>query len=156
MALFVNKVSLAGNLTRDPQVRFLTDERAVCNFGLAINRRYRTQSGEQREETTFVDVEAWGKTAELVGRYLGKGRNCLVEGALKLDQWEKDGQKRSQLKVVAQQVHFVDGPADAAGSGAGSGDSAVSDQAVSDQGGDTAARSSAPAPGADLDDEPPF
>lgn len=144
MPLFVNKVTLAGNLTRDPQVRFLTDERAVCNFGLAINRRYRTQSGEQREETTFVDVEAWGKTAELAGRYLGKGRNCLVEGALKLDQWEKDGQKRSQLKVVAQQIHFVDGPGGGGEQGEG--------------GGDAAERPAAPSapPAGGLDDEPPF
>ena len=98
MALFVNKVQLAGNLTRDPQVRFFADSKAVANFGIAINRRYRTAGGEQRDETTFVDIECWGRTAELVGQNLSKGSSCLIEGNLKLDQWERDGQRRSQLK----------------------------------------------------------
>ncbi len=147
MPLFVNRVMLAGNLTRDPQVRFFANERAVADFGLAINRRYRGQDGEQKEETTFVDIECWGRTAELVGQYLTKGRNCFVEGNLKFDQWEdRDGNKRSKLKVVAQQVNFIDGP-----SRGGGGDRAPGPSADTD-----GPQPSAPPP-ADLgDDEPPF
>lgn len=106
-----NRVLLAGNLTRDPQVKFLANERAVANFGLAINRRYRGSDGEPREETTFVDIEAWGRTAELVGQYLVKGKGCLVEGRLRLDSWEdqQTGQKRSRLLVVADTVQFLGG-----------------------------------------------
>lgn len=107
--LAVNKVILAGNLTRDPQLRFITDNKAVADFGIAINHRYKGKDGEMKEEATFVDIEAWGRTAELVGQYLTKGRGCLVEGRLKLDTWEdKDGQKRSKLKVVADGVQFTD------------------------------------------------
>ncbi len=109
MSVSVNKVILAGNLTRDPQVKFLPSEQAVANFGIAINRKYKKGS-ELMEEVTFVDIECWGKTAELVGQYLTKGRACLVEGHLKLDQWDdKDGGgKRSKLKVVADGVQFLD------------------------------------------------
>src|SRR5476649_1856635 len=111
MSLNINRVMLAGNLTRDPQVRFFANERAVANFGLAINHRYKTKEGEQKEDTTFVDIEAWGRTAELVGQYLTKGRACYVEGRLKLDSWDdKDGQKRSKLKVVADTIQFLDSP----------------------------------------------
>ncbi len=109
MAVSINKVMLAGNLTRDPEVRKLSGDKSVCNFGLAINHRYKGGDGEMKEETTFVDVEAWGRTAELVGQYLTKGRACFIEGKLKLDQWDdKDGQKRSKLKVVADNVQFLD------------------------------------------------
>ncbi len=108
MALMLNSVNVAGNLTRDPQVRFFNDDKCVCDFGLAINRKYRGGDGEMKEEVTFVDVECWNKQAELVGQYLTKGRNCLVEGSLKLDQWEdKDGNKRSKIKISAQRVHFI-------------------------------------------------
>jgi len=110
MALMLNSVQLAGNLTRDPQVRFLDNDKAVADFGLAINRKFKTTNGEMKEETTFIDIETWGRQAELVGQYLTKGRNCLVEGSLKLDQWEdKDGNKRSKIKLVAQRVHFIGG-----------------------------------------------
>jgi single-strand DNA-binding protein len=110
MTIQINKVIIAGNLTRDPEVRFLTNERAVANFGLACNRRYRSGDGEQKEETTFVDVECWGRTAELVGQYLTKGRGCLVDGRLKLDTWEnQQGERRSKLKVVAENVQFMGG-----------------------------------------------
>jgi len=110
MSFSYNRVMLAGNLTRDPQVRFFANERAVADFGLAINRRYKTNDGQQKEETTFVDVEAWGRTAELVGQYLTKGRGCFIEGRLKLDTWDdkESGQKRSKLKIVADSVQFVD------------------------------------------------
>lgn len=108
MALNYNRVMIAGNLTRDPQVRFLSDEKAVANFGLAINRRFKGADGAMQEETTFVDVEAWGRTAELVGQYLVKGRGCFVEGRLKFDTWEKDGVKQSKLRVVADNVQFTE------------------------------------------------
>ncbi|MBM4430694.1 MAG: single-stranded DNA-binding protein [Chloroflexi bacterium] len=109
MPLFVNNVQLAGNLTRDPEVRFFANERAVANFGLAINRRYKGSDGETKEEVTFITVTAWGRTAELVGQYLTKGRNCYIEGRLQLDQWEdkKTGEKRSALKVLADTVQFI-------------------------------------------------
>jgi single-strand DNA-binding protein len=108
MSANINRVLLAGNLTRDPQCRFLANEQAVVNFGLAINRRWKGNDGQMKEETTFVDVEAWGRLAELVGQFLTKGKPCFVEGRLKLDAWEdKDGAKRSKLKVVADSVQFL-------------------------------------------------
>lgn len=110
MALSFNNVVIAGALTRDPQVRFLQNEQAVCNFSLAINRRFKKGNGEAAEEVTFVDCEAWGRTAELIGQYLQKGRGALVAGRLKLDTWDDgDGKKRSRLKVVAESVQFTDG-----------------------------------------------
>jgi single-strand DNA-binding protein len=112
MAVAFNKVILAGNLTRDPQTKFITDERAVCNFGLAINKRFKDKAGEMKEDVTFVDIEAWGRTAELVGQYLTKGKSCIVDGSLKLDTWEKDGQKHQKLKVVAESVQFLGGKDD--------------------------------------------
>ncbi len=108
----LNKVMLAGRLTRDPELRNLGDgKKAVANFGLAINRKYKA-GDESKEETTFIDVECWGTTAEMVSQYLSKGRGAYVEGRLKLDQWEdKDTkQKRSKLKVVADLVQFLDAP----------------------------------------------
>ena len=110
MALQLNRVMLAGNLTRDPQVRFLANEKSVAEFGLAINRRFKDANGQPKEETTFVDVETWGRTAELVGQYLTKGRGCFIEGRLKLDSWDdkESGQKRSKLRVVADNVQFTE------------------------------------------------
>ena len=110
MALMLNSVNVAGNLTRDPIIRTFDNDKSVGDFGLAINRKNRGGDGEMKEETTFVDVECWNRQAELVGQYLTKGRNCLVEGSLKLDQWEdKDGGKRSKIKISAQRVHFIGG-----------------------------------------------
>ncbi len=155
MSFNYNKVFLAGNLTRDPQVRFFANERAVADFGLAINRRYKTADGQAKEETTFIDVEAWGRTAELVGQYLTKGRGCFVEGRLKLDSWDdkESGQKRSKLKVVADVVQFVDARAGGAGGGPG-GSAGSSSDGEDDAPSAPAARG--PAPAAPLDDEPPF
>jgi single-strand DNA-binding protein len=102
-----NRVMLAGRLTRDPQVKFLSNEKAVANFGLAISRKFKGADGQQSEETIFIDVEAWGRTAELVGQYLTKGKSAFIEGRLKLDTWEKDGQKQSRLRVVADSVLFL-------------------------------------------------
>ena len=151
MALMLNSVHVAGNLTRDPQVRFFSNDKAVADFGLAINRRYSGGDGEMKEETTFVDVEAWGRQAELVGQYLTKGRNCLVEGSLKLDQWEdKTGNKRSRLKISAQRVHFIGGLNQGEGGNNQGGQRDQSDYGESNSG------SSAPSAPAPIDDEPPF
>jgi single-strand DNA-binding protein len=103
MAGNFNKVILLGNLTRDVELRHTPQTNsAVANFGIAVNRRWKTPEGEQREEVTFVDCEAWGRTAEIMSQYLNKGRPVFIEGRLKLDTWQdkESGQNRSKLKVV--------------------------------------------------------
>ena len=111
----LNKVLLIGNLTRDPDVRVMTNGRPVCNFGLALNRSYKDAEGNRKEEVTFVDVECFGPRAEAVGRFFTKGRAIFVEGRLKLDQWEsKEGEKRSALRVVLDNFEFVDSKQDSA------------------------------------------
>ena len=109
MAANINRVLLAGNLGKDPEVRFLANEQVVANFSLAINRRWKGSDGEMKEETTWVDCSAFGKVAENVGKYLVKGSSCFVEGRLKLETWEdkNDGKKRSRMKVVAEAVQFL-------------------------------------------------
>lgn len=108
MAVSFNKVILAGNLTRDPELKPVGNDKSVTKFGLAINRRYKGSDGNMNEETTFVDCETWNKTGELLCQYCTKGSAVLVEGKLQLDQWEdKDGQKRSKLKVVVDGVQFL-------------------------------------------------
>ena len=112
----LNKVLLIGNLTRDPEVRMMSNGRPVCNFGLALNRSYKDSDGNRKEETTFVDVECFGPRAEAVGRFFSKGRSIFVEGRLKLDQWEsKEGEKRSALRVVLDNFEFVDSKQDGPG-----------------------------------------
>jgi single-strand DNA-binding protein len=106
-----NKVILAGNLTRDPELRYTPGGMAIAKFGLALNRKWKdSQSGEMKEEVTFVDVDAFGKQAETIGNYLKKGRPILVEGRLKLDQWDdkQTQQKRSRLGVVLEAFTFLD------------------------------------------------
>jgi single-strand DNA-binding protein len=107
-----NKVLLMGNLTRDPEVRYTPKGTAIANLGLAVNRVYTTESGEQKEEVTFIDIEVWGRQAETAGQYLAKGRPVFVDGRLKLDSWEdkESGQKRNKLKVVAERVQFLGAP----------------------------------------------
>lgn len=107
-----NKVLLVGNLTRDIQLRYVGSEQAVADFGLAVNRRFRSKDGQDHEEVTFVDCEAWGKQAEVMKQYLSKGRPVLIEGRLKLDQWEdkQGGGKRSKLKVVVENFQFLGAP----------------------------------------------
>lgn len=124
MAGSFNKVMLMGNLTRDVEIRHTSGNTAVGNFGLAVNRKFKTQSGDQREEVTFVDCEAWGRTAEVMSQYLGKGRAVFIEGRLKLDQWEdkNGGGKRSKLSVVVENFQFVDsnqGGGNSGGAGGG-------------------------------------
>lgn len=105
-----NKVILAGNLTRDPQLSYLPSNTPVCEFGMAINRKWRAQNGDMREETCFVDLRCYGKPAETLNQYMSKGRPLLVEGRLKYDQWEgKDGGKRSKLYVIVDQFQFLGG-----------------------------------------------
>src|SRR3954470_12501687 len=112
MASF-NKVILVGNLTRDPELRYTPKGTAVAKLGLAVNRNWTSESGEKKEEVTFVDVDVFGRTAENVGQYMRKGRPLLVEGRLRLDQWDdkQTGQKRSKLGVVAETVQFLGSPA---------------------------------------------
>lgn len=124
MSANFNKVLLMGNLTRDVELKFTPSNQAVAQIGIAVNRRYKTKEGEQRDETTFVDCEAWGRTAEIMNQYLAKGRGVFIEGRLKLDQWQdKDGQNRSKLKVVIENFQFVGGRDGATGGGAASGGS---------------------------------
>ena len=118
----LNKVMLMGNLTRDPELRYLPSNMAVVGLGLAINRRWRNQQGEQQEETTFVDCEAFGKTAELLNQYLKKGRPVYLEGRLKLDQWQdREGGNRSKLKVIIENFQFIDSRESGSGGGGGGG-----------------------------------
>ena len=123
MAGSVNKVFLMGNLTRDVELKYTPSNQPVATFGIAMNRRYKTKDGENREETTFVDCEAWARTAEVMSEYLSKGRPVFIEGRLKLDQWQdKEGNKRSKLRVVVENFQFVDSRGGAGGSsGGGSG-----------------------------------
>jgi len=109
MASF-NKVILMGNLTRDPEIRYTPSGTAVGDLRMATNRRYRTADGQERDETCYVGVTVWGRQAETCGEYLKKGAPALVEGRLKYDEWEKEGQKFSRLSVVAERVQFLGGP----------------------------------------------
>ncbi len=123
MAGNFNKVMLMGNLTRDPELRHLPSGMAVANIGLAVNRRFKGQDGESREETTFIDCDAWGRTAEVMCQYLGKGKPVFVEGRLRLDEWQDKatGDKRSKLKVVIENFQFLDSRDGAQGGGPGGG-----------------------------------
>lgn len=106
----LNRVFLMGNLTRDPQQRFLPSGQSVVEIGLATNRKFTLQNGEKREEVTFVDIEAWGKQAEVIAKYFKKGNPIFIEGRLKFDSWQtKEGEKRSKLKVVLERFEFLGG-----------------------------------------------
>jgi single-strand DNA-binding protein len=148
MASF-NKVILLGNLTRDPEVRYTPKGTAVTDLGLAVNRTYTADNGEKREEVTFVDVTFWGRTAEVAGEYLKKGRPVFIEGRLQLDSWDdkQSGQKRTKLKVIGENMQMLGAPR---GGGAGGGD---------EEGGSRSSRPAPPpkaAPSAPDDDEIPF
>jgi single-strand DNA-binding protein len=117
----LNKVILMGNLTRDVEMKYTPSGTAIANFGIAMNRKFRdSKSNELREEVTFVDIEVFGKTAETAQKYLSKGRPVFIDGRLKFDQWDDKttGQKRSKLRVVADNIQFV-GPPPGQGGGAG-------------------------------------
>ena len=115
----LNKVFLAGNITRDPEVRYIPSGTAVADLGVAVNETYRNKAGETVENTVFVDVVAWGRQAETCGEYLSKGSPVLVEGRLQLDSWEtQQGEKRSKLRVKADRVQFLGSPRKAEYNGA--------------------------------------
>ena len=137
MASF-NKVILIGNLTRDPQVKYTTGGTAVTELGLAVSRQwFDKQSNSKKEETTFVDTTLWGRTAEIAGEYLAKGRPVLIEGRLQLDTWDdrETGQKRSKLKVVGDNMTMLGSRADGAGGGTGRASPASRDNSGADQAG---------------------
>ncbi|MCB1091405.1 MAG: single-stranded DNA-binding protein, partial [Verrucomicrobiae bacterium] len=121
----LNKVMIIGNLTRDPEVRYTPKGTAVTDIGLAVNRNYTTDTGEKREETTFVDVTLWGRQAEIAGQYMKKGRPVYIEGRLQMDTWQdkQTGQNRSRLKVVGDAFQFLGGREEGGGGGGGGGGS---------------------------------
>ncbi len=144
-----NRVILMGNLTRDPELRYIPSGTAVSEIGLAVNDR--VKKGDQWvDEATFVDVTLWGRTAEVANEYLSKGSSILIEGRLKLDSWEKDGQKRSKLRVVADKMQMVGGRS---GGGGGGGSFSGGD---SSQQSNAAPAAEAPAPTMPPADEIPF
>jgi single-strand DNA-binding protein len=109
----LNRVTLAGRLTRDVELKTTQGNNSVASFGLAVNRQWKDASGEKQEEVTYIDCTAWGKTAEAMAKFLAKGRPVYVEGRLKLDQWEdKDGGKRSKTSVVVESFQFIDSKQD--------------------------------------------
>lgn len=118
MASF-NRVILLGNVTRDLEIKYLQSGMAVTEVGLAVNDRRKDQSGQWVEETTFVDVTLWGRTAEIAGEYLSKGSPVLIEGRLKLDSWEKDGKKNYKLRVVGEKMQLIPTGAGKGGGGGG-------------------------------------
>jgi len=119
----LNKVMLIGNLTRDPEIKYTPKGTAIADIGLAVNRNYTTESGEKREEVTFIDVTLWGRVAEIVGEYCKKGRPLFVEGRLQLDTWDdkQTGQKRSKLKVVGDNIQLLGGREGGGGAPGGGG-----------------------------------
>lgn len=162
----VNKVILIGNLTRDPEIKFTAKGTAVADISLAINRSFASEGGEKREETTYVDVTLWGRTAEIANEYLKKGRPVFIEGRLQLDTWEDktSGQKRSKLHVVGENLQFLGGRQGNEGGGSDDEGSSSSGgysrggggQQRSQGGGQSAPPASRPAPPADEDDDIPF
>ena len=143
MASF-NKVILMGNLTRDPELRVTNTGLSICKLSLAVNRTYSSKDGESKDETTYVDIDSFGKQAEILSKYMQKGRPLMVEGRLKLDQWESnEGQKRSKLGVILESFQFLGGR-----------DSNAPDTNSNPQSNDTA--SSAPSEGDSFEGEVPF
>lgn len=145
MASF-NKVILVGNLTRDPEVRYIPSGTAVTDIGLAVNHTwFDKQANQRREEATFVDITLWGRTAEIAGEYLSKGRSVLIEGRLQMDQWEdkNTGQKRSKLKVVGENMTML-----------GSGPQGGGPQGGGSQGGGNRGRQAAPSSMGSANEEP--
>src|SRR3712207_3475531 len=131
MARSLNQVTLMGNLTRDPELRQTPTGQSVTSFSLALNRAYKDSSGEWQEATDYIDIVCWGPLAERVAQYLSKGRRCLVQGRLQSRSWEQDGQKRSKVEVLANDVTFLDsrGGGDDNGGSYSGGDSGSSDDA---------------------------
>ena len=158
----LNKVLLMGNLTRDPELRVTPKGTPICQFALAINRQFKMESGESREEVIFVDIEAWGKQGETIAKYCTKGRPLYVEGRLKLDQWEDKNtkEKRSRMKVVLEQFQFL---GDGRGGGGGAGAAPASSGEFDQTGGSSPERHAPPPRGGtkpasqeNLDEDVPF
>ncbi|MEE2827164.1 MAG: single-stranded DNA-binding protein [Planctomycetota bacterium] len=147
MASF-NRVILVGNITRDIELRYTPQGTAVTDIGLAVNDRVKKQ-GEWVDETTFVDITLWGRTAEVAGEYLSKGSPVLIEGRLKLDSWEQDGQKRSKLKIIGERMQMLGGRGGSAGTGGPSNSPARQQTPAT-------APSAAPSQSLPPDDEVPF
>lgn len=116
-----NRVILIGNLTRDPELRYTPSGMAVTDIGLAVNDRRKNPNGEWVDEPTFVDITLWGRTAEVVSEYCAKGKPLMVEGRLKLDTWETDGQKKSKLKVIGEKVQLLGARGEGGDGGGGGG-----------------------------------
>ncbi len=158
----LNKVFLMGNLTRDPELRVTPKGTSICQFSLAINRKFKMESGESREEVIYVDVEAWGKQGETIAKYVVKGRPLFVEGRLRLDQWEDKNtkEKRSRMKVVLEQFEFLgDGRSGGSGGPGGGGAPSEMDQSASPERHAPPPRPSAgakPAATENLDEDVPF
>jgi single-strand DNA-binding protein len=154
----LNKVMLIGNLTRDPELRVTPKGTAICQFSLAVNRKFKDESGGEREEVTYVDIEAWSKQGETIAKYCTKGRPLFVEGRLRLDQWEDKTtkEKRSRMKVVLENFQFLGGgrgeggaPGGGEGGEAGGAPRTYAPRA-------TTPRPAAPAPQENLDEDVPF
>jgi single-strand DNA-binding protein len=130
----LNKVMLMGNLTRDPEIKYTPKGTAIAHLGLAVNRNYTLENGEKREEVTFIDVEAYGRQAEVIGEYFKKGRPIFIEGRLKLDTWDDKatGQKKSKMRVVLETFQFL-GSRDGGGGGVPDSTAEYADQQVSAQ-----------------------
>ena len=153
----LNKVMLIGNLTRDPELRVTPKGTAICTFSIAVNRKFKDDSGGEREEVTYVDIEAWGKSGENISKYVTKGRPLFVEGRLRLDQWEDKTtkEKRSRMKVVLENFQFLGGGRGEGGPGGGEGGEAPRSFAPRSNAG-AAPKPSAPAPQENLDEDVPF
>jgi single-strand DNA-binding protein len=159
MAVNVNKVLLAGNLTRDPEVRYTPKGTAVGEFAIAINDSYKAQDGSIKETVTYVDIEVWSRQAETCKQYLSKGRSVFIEGQLRLDQWESpQGEKKSRLRVRADRVHFLGGGTGGGAGGQGGGSPGGSRSTYSGGGGPPGeqAKPSRPAAPQGGDDAPPL
>jgi single-strand DNA-binding protein len=144
-----NRVILIGNLTRDPELRYIPSGTAVTDIGVAVNDKRKNAQGEWVDEVTFVDVTLWGRTAEVVSEYLSKGSPIFIEGRLKLDSWETEGQKRSKLKVVGDRIQLI-GAKGEGGRGGGGGAPAGRPAAARQN-----SEYSQPAPNDDFGDLPP-
>lgn len=137
----LNKVMLMGNLTRDPEVKYTPKGTAICEIGLATNRQWTNEQGEKKEEVTFVDIEFFGRQAEVVAEYCKKGKPLFVEGRLKLDTWDdkQSGQKRSKMRVVGEKIEFL-GSRESGGAGGGGGGGGESSYEEYDQSAPPAAK----------------
>jgi len=151
----LNKVMLIGNLTRDPELRVTPKGTAICQFSLAVNRKFRDESGADREEVTYVDIEAWSKQGETIAKYCTKGRPLFVEGRLRLDQWEDKNtkEKRSRMKVVLENFQFLGGGRGEGGPGGGEGGEARS---FTPRASSAPSKPAAPAAQENLDEDVPF